>query len=234
MTALSLDLDETLWRLDGVIEQAERATHEFLQAHHPVLASAYPPERLRALRTEIALADPGLQHDVTALRMRTLEQAARHVDAPKRAAQEAFEIFMEARHRLELYPDAVPLLERLFGRLPLVALTNGNADVHRVGMGHYFVAAHSAVEVGAAKPERPMFEAAAYSTGVPMETLIHVGDDPVTDVAGAARNGLRAIWLNRAGAPWPEEVPPVAYHEIRSLDELPGLLKHLRPELELS
>ncbi|TDT44539.1 putative hydrolase of the HAD superfamily [Halospina denitrificans] len=234
MTALSLDLDETLWRLDGVIEKAEWATHEYLQANHPLLASAYPPERLRTLRSEIAQADPGLQHDVTALRMRTLEQAARQVNAPLRIAEEAFEIFMEARHRVEFYPDAVPLLDRLHGRLPLVALTNGNADVHRIGMGHYFVAAHSAVEVGAAKPERPMFEAAAFSTGVPMETLIHVGDDPVTDVAGAVRHGLRAVWLNRSGAPWPSDVPRVAYHEIRSLNELPGLLKHLRPELELS
>ena len=234
MTALSLDLDETLWRLDGVIEQAERATHDFLQARYPALAAAYPPERLRELRTEVARADPGLQHDVTALRLRTFEQAARRVDAPHSVAEEAFEIFIEARHRVELYPDAVPLLDRLHGRLPLVALTNGNADVHRIGMGHYFVAAHSAVQVGAAKPERPMFEAAAYSTGVPMETLIHVGDDPVTDVSGAVQHGLRAVWLNRSGAPWPTEVPRVACHEIRSLYELPGLLKGLRPELELS
>lgn len=124
-------------------------------------------------------------------------------------------------------------MSRLSGRLPLVALTNGNADVHRLGMGHYFVASLSAVEVGAAKPERLMFEAAADSTGIPMQSLIHVGDDPVTDVAGAARHGLRAVWLNRTGAPWPVEVPPVAYHEIRSLDQLPGLLKRLEPELEL-
>ena len=234
MTALSLDLDETLWRLEGVIEQAERATHEYLQTHHSVMARAYPPERLRALRAEIAQADPGLKHDVTALRIRTLEQAARRVDAPLRIAEEAFEIFMEARHRVELYPDAVPLLDRLLGRLPLVALTNGNADVHRIGMGHYFVAAHSAVEVGAAKPERPMFEAAAFSAGVPMETLVHVGDDPVTDVAGAVQHGLRAIWLNRSGAPWPTDAPQVVYEEIRSLNELPKVLKRMRPELELS
>ena len=234
MTALSLDLDETLWRLDGVIENAERATHEFLQAHHPTLASAYPPERMRALRAEIAANEPGLQHDVTALRMRTFEQAASRVGAPRGIAQKAFEVFLEARHQVDLYPDAEPLLERLFGRLPMVALTNGNADVHRIGMGHYFVAAHSAVHVGAAKPERPMFEAAAFSAGVPIEAVIHVGDDPVTDVAGAVQHGLRAVWLNRTGAPWPEDAPRVAYEEIRTLDELPNLLKRLQPNLELS
>ena len=94
MTALSLDLDETLWRLDGVIEKAERATHDFLQTRYPALAAAYPPERLRELRSEVARADPGLQHDVTALRMRTFEEAAHRVNAPRGVAEDAFEIFI--------------------------------------------------------------------------------------------------------------------------------------------
>ncbi|WP_077530932.1 HAD family hydrolase [Vreelandella utahensis] len=233
MTALSLDLDETLWQLDGVIEQAERALHDYLLAHHPAVAAAYPPERMRALRADLVESDPSLKHDVTALRIRTLEHAAQGAGLPRRIAEEAFEVFLEARHRVQFYPDALPLLERLHGRMPLVALTNGNADVHRLGMGHYFVASLSAVEVGAAKPERLMFEAAADSTGTPMQSLIHVGDDPFTDVAGAARHGLRAVWLNRTGAPWPVDLPPVFHHEIRSLDQLPELLARLEPELEL-
>ena len=77
MTSLSLDLDETLWRLESVMEQAERATHEYLQAHNPVLASAHLLERLRALRSEIAQADPGMKHDVTALRIRSLDELSK-------------------------------------------------------------------------------------------------------------------------------------------------------------
>ena len=225
MTAISLDLDETLWRLDGVLEQAEQETVAFLRQHYPAIAEAYPPERMRALRDQVAREAPELRYNVTALRIRTFEQAARSVGAPARAAEEAFEVFIDARHRVELYPDALPLLEELYRRFPLVALTNGNADVHRLALGHYFVAAYSAVHVGAAKPSRPMFEAAARGSGVSMERLIHVGDDPETDVTGAARHGLRAIWLNRTGAPWPEALPKVDYEEIRTLDELPGLIE---------
>ena len=225
MTAISLDLDETLWRLDGVLERAEAETGAFLREHYPAIADAYPPERMRALRDQLARNHAELRHNVTALRIRTFEQAARDVGAPLLAAEEAFEVFIDARHRVELYPDALPVLEGLYREFPLVALTNGNADVHRLALGHYFVAAYSAVHVGAAKPSRPMFEAAARGSGVPMERLIHVGDDPETDVTGAARHGLRAVWLNRTGAPWPDDLPKVGYEEIRALDELPDLVR---------
>ncbi|MDN3518994.1 HAD-IA family hydrolase [Aquisalimonas lutea] len=225
MTAISLDLDETLWRLDGVLEQAEEATVAFLRERYPSIAEAYPPERMRTLRDETAELHPELLYNVTALRIRTFERAARAVGAPPQAAEEAFDVFLDARHRVDLYPDALPVLEALYQRLPLVALTNGNADVHRLALGHYFVAAYSAVHVGAAKPDRPMFEAAARGAGVPLERLIHVGDDPVTDVAGAAQHGLRAIWLNRSGMPWPSNLPRVDYEEIRSLDQLLPLLE---------
>lgn len=225
MIAISLDLDETLWRLDGVLERAEEETVAFLREHYPALAEAYPPERMRALRDQVAHDNPDLCYNVTALRIRTFEEAARAVGVPLRAAEEAFEVFIDARHRVELYPDALPVLEGLYQRIPLVALTNGNADVHRLALGHYFVAAYSAVHVGAAKPSRPMFEAAARGSGVPIERLIHVGDDPETDVSGAARHGLRAIWLNRHGAPWPEGLPRVDYEEIRTLDQLLDLIE---------
>ena len=222
--AISLDLDETLWRIDGVLEHAEAQTVAFLKAHYPAIAEHYPPERMRALRDQVVAEQPDLVHNVTAMRIRTFERAAELVGAPRRAAEEAFGVFIDARHKVELYPDALPLLEQLHRRHPLVALTNGNADVHRLAMGHYFVAAFSAVQVGAAKPSRPMFEAAARGAGVPMERIIHVGDDPVTDVTGAARHGLRAVWLNRSGAPWPEDVPRVDFEEIRTLDPLPDLI----------
>lgn len=50
MTALSLDLDEPLWTLEGVIEKAEQAMHEHLHRQYPALASAYPPLLDRKLK----------------------------------------------------------------------------------------------------------------------------------------------------------------------------------------
>ena len=51
---------------------------------------------------------------------------------------------------------------------------------------------------------------------------MHVGDDPVRDVAGAAALGLRTVWMNPLGHPWPHRTPPDA--EIRSLDALVSVI----------
>ena len=52
--------------------------------------------------------------------------------------------------------------------------------------------------------------------------LVHVGDDPVRDVAGAAAVGLGTIWVNRPAAAWPGSRRPDA--EVRSLSELTDVL----------
>lgn len=48
-------------------------------------------------------------------------------------------------------------------------------------------------EVGAAKPDRRLFEAAVSALGVSAHETVYVGDDPERDVAGARAAGLRAV-----------------------------------------
>jgi putative hydrolase of the HAD superfamily len=51
-----------------------------------------------------------------------------------------------------------------------------------------------------------------------------VGDTPETDIQGAHRAGLRAVWLNRDHRDWPANLaPPEAV-----IDELGQLLRRLR------
>ena len=33
--------------------------------------------------------------------------------------------------------------------------------------------------------------------------VLHIGDDPLTDVVGATRAGMQAVWLNRDAREWP-------------------------------
>jgi len=40
--------------------------------------------------------------------------------------------------------------------------------------------------------------------GVAPGEILHVGDDPVLDVAGAREAGLRTAWINRERVAWPE------------------------------
>jgi putative hydrolase of the HAD superfamily len=59
--------------------------------------------------------------------------------------------------------------------------------------------------------------------GVAADRAVHVGDDPEADVEGARRAGVKAVWLNRSGAYWPDSITAPS-HAISTLAELPPLL----------
>ncbi len=200
--AISLDLDDTLWPVEPAIRNAETQLHEWLTREHPGVASAYPIAAMRTLRETIDRERPDLSHDFSAQRMLTLERAfaacgigAEHVDA-------AFEVYYAARNVVECYPDALPALTALAARFPLVSISNGNADLARIGLHHHFRATVSAREVGFAKPDKRIFDAACTRLGIAAEHVLHVGDDAALDVVGARGAGLRTAWLNRDGATW--------------------------------
>lgn len=223
-TAISFDLDETLWRLGDVLERAEAAARARAELEHAGFAEAWTPATIAMLRKEVLQRWPGIAHDPTGIRLRVLLALARRCGAPERVAEQAMDVFLEARNAVELYPETLGVLDGLTGRYRLVALTNGNADVHKVGLGRYFHAALQAGMVGAAKPSPRIFEAACAAVGARPSQIVHVGDDPEADVVGAANAGLHAVWLNRDRRPWPPHLPEVPRMEIDGLGALAALL----------
>lgn len=216
--AITLDLDDTLWPVWPAIEAAERELHAWLERHAPGTARAFPIERMRALRAQVHADHPQLAHDFCEQRMISLRIALREGGDDPARADEAFEVFYAARNRVELYADSLPALERLAARLPLAALTNGNACIHRIGLSAHFRFSLGAREHGAAKPEPSIFHAACARLGLAPHEVLHVGDDPHMDVLGARRAGLCAAWINRRDEVWEHEERPDL--EIRSLDAL--------------
>src|SRR5690606_3677510 len=136
---------------------------------------------------------------MSALRRLTLEAALRESGGDVALADAAYEAFFAERNRVECYPDAITALERISARLPVAALSNGNADLARIGLDHLFSAQLSACSFGRAKPDPAIFLAACAQLDAPPGEVLHVGDHPEADVAGAARAGLRSCWINRAG-----------------------------------
>jgi putative hydrolase of the HAD superfamily len=61
---------------------------------------------------------------------------------------------------------------------------------------------------GHAKPDAPFFHATCARLGVAPPDVLHIGDDPLLDVAGAARVGMRTCWINRRDERWPDALPP--------------------------
>lgn len=223
--AVSFDLDYTLWDLADVIHRAEQRQYDFLVGRCPEVSRRYTLEQFRELRTQVHDDSPDIRHDVTALRKQALYRLGAVCGFDDEVAEQAFHVFLDARHEVALYPDTKPLLDALHGRYVLGALTNGNAEVARLGLEHYFDFALSAVEVGAAKPDRVIFEAAQHRAGVPAAQIMHVGDEPSSDVVGAARYGMIAVWLNREHAPWPDGLDRVEHIELDSLAALGELLE---------
>ena len=206
--AISLDLDDTLWPIWPVIERAERQLQAFLAEHAPATADKFPIPAMRHLREQIAQAHPELAHDYSAQRRLSLAHALGLAGDPPELVEPAFTAFYRARNQVDLYADCLPALHRLSARFPLVAVTNGNADLEQTGIARFFSACISARQVGTGKPHAAIFEAARAQLGCEAGAILHVGDDPWLDVEGARAAGFRSAWINRTQAHWPDSLPP--------------------------
>lgn len=217
LRALSFDLDDTLWPIWPTIARAESALRAWLEVHAPRCAQAFDVSAMRALRDQVAQAHPEQAHDLSWLRRECIRQALAQVDEDEALAQPAFDVFFEHRQRVTLFDDALPTLRRLAARWPILALTNGNADLARIGLEDCFVGIVAAREVGVAKPHAGMFLTGCERLGCRPGEVLHVGDDLEMDVHGALRAGLQAVWLDRAGRP---EASPAGAWRVAGLAEL--------------
>ena len=202
--AITLDLDDTLWAIGPVIRRAEQCLHDWYAEHYPRIVEQFDIPSMRALRDEVIAEYPGRNHDLTFIRCAVIEKlgaAAGYSDFP---IDTAFAVFDDARNDVELFDDVRPALEALGRRYRLIALTNGNADLGKIGIDAWFDDCVSARSAGAAKPAAQIFHAAVAAAGVDPGQTLHVGDDPHLDVDGARKAGLRAIWVNRDDKPWPD------------------------------
>lgn len=217
--AITLDLDDTLWPFAPIGERIERVLEAWMREHSPVTARRFPVEAMRALRQRVAEDNPSLAHDMGIMRRMTLERALAESGGDVALADAAYEAFFEARNQVECYPDAIEALRRIAARVPVAALTNGNADLRRIGLDAHFRFLLGPCEHGCAKPEASIFHAACERLGCAPGEVLHVGDHIECDVLGAARAGLRSCWINRDGREWPhaEPVPDLHFDTLAAL-----------------
>ena len=201
--AISIDLDDTLWPIWPIIAKAEDALLQWLRIHAPLTAEKLDDvATVRALRKEINVLRPDLASDLSALRRESIRLALTRAGDDPSLAEPAFEVFFDARNQVEFFADALPALEFLAQRWPVVALSNGNANVKTIGIDQHFKASLSATGSGMAKPDARFFHVAAQALQVAPHEVLHIGDDALLDVRGAMEAGMHAVWLNRAGTSW--------------------------------
>ena len=124
----------------------------------------------------------------------------------------------------QAFPDARPALEQLRSLgLRLVVVSNWDCSLPEwlegAGIWPLVDGAISSASVGEPKPSPAVFRAALEIAGVEAGEALHVGDSLGNDVEGARAAGIRAVLLDRSGAP-----PPPGVETVRSLGEVASLV----------
>lgn len=225
--AFTLDLDDTLWPIEPTLRHAEAVLRGWLAVHAPATLAWCGDAGMLRLRAQVALDHPELAHDLSTLRLITIHRALAAAGDDPALAEPAFEAFMAARQQVTWFDDVRPALDRLAAHGPLLAVSNGNAELGTTGLAPWFAGSVSARSSGVTKPDARIFHAACAQLGCRPDEVMHIGDDWRADIHGARAAGLHTAWIRRAELPvrdaggglGPTAVPQPGHHL-----ELPHLL----------
>ncbi len=128
-----------------------------------------------------------------------------------------------------LFDDVRPMLDSLHSQGYTVGLISNMNDnlweiAEDLGIQDRLAFVVTSGEVGASKPNAPIFLEALRRVGVEPEEAIHIGDQYLGDVTGARGVGIQPVLIDRNGSDIRHHDCPV----IRTLAEAPSLLKTLK------
>lgn len=194
---ISFDLDDTLWPTRPVILAAEQQLYGWLARHAPAIPRSLSIHAMRQQRLGWMKTHPDVAHDLTLVRLKTLENLMHEYGYPQSLAEQGLRVFRRARNQVTPWDDVLPVLQHLRRNYTLVSLTNGNAQIAHTPLRDCFHLCLSAEDAGAAKPDPAMFQQVSRWSGLSFEQMLHVGDDWERDVLPAARLGMASAWVQR-------------------------------------
>lgn len=197
--AVLFDLDDTLWPIVPTIMRAEQVLFDWMRVHAPLVAAQFTIDSLRERRKELMQTDPRFGFDLQALRRAALQEAFSRCGEDTAKLDHAMAVFDRERNKVALFDDVRPALARMGASVTLGSISNGPADLAAIGLAQHFRVSVAAHRFGRPKPDAAIFHAACEALKIAPHETAYVGDDPVVDVEGAQKAGLRGIWLNRAG-----------------------------------
>ena len=205
--AISFDLDDTLWPIMPTILNAERKTNSWIKDNYPGAALLMNTKDIFAIRDKLVSKNPNLMNQLSELRRLSFVElgllAGYSREDAETMAIESFKIFFTARNEVKFYEGVEETLEELKKEYSLGVITNGNADLEKIGIDHYFNFSFSSSDLNASKPDPIMFEAATKHTGLDAHEICHVGDHPINDVKASLDFGMKSIWYNGNKSEWP-------------------------------
>ncbi|WP_153914177.1 HAD-IA family hydrolase [Shewanella sp. TC10] len=225
--AISFDLDDTLYHNAPHIIKAESALSLFMQEQFNV-PDNWGITQWRELKAKVIAVHEELAHDTTAARYEVLRQALIQWDYTEieasQGAQQGLECFCFHRSDFTVDETVLGLLKELGQHYPLVGITNGNVDSHRVGLSEvleFVVHPGHGVRM---KPYSDLFDLSCQHLEIEHRDLLHIGDHSISDVLGARHAGCQSLWLNLQADEAGRAQYILPHLEIEQLQELRHLL----------
>ena len=152
-------------------------------------------------------------------------------DAPPTPEVFADRYMQKLANTSALEPGARAVLERLSRSYSIYAVTNGyeftqKGRIASAKIGEYFKRVFISQKIGAVKPQKAFFDyCVSQIPAFSLQETVLIGDSLSSDISGGNAYGLFTIRYNPKGES--EDPAIIPNREIRSLDELPALLKTL-------
>jgi len=230
--AIGFDLDDTLYDNRPVLINAEEKLNQFLHHEFPKTQQLSIND-WTDIRLEITRLQPTLQQDITLARQVSLTQGLLNSGYTQQQASDgtvkAMEVFLMARNNITLSSSVHETLTLLQKHFRLFVITNGNADINKLGIDHYFEFAlqpsQDTSPVVAMKPANDMFIEAEKRLGLSGSNILYIGDHPTSDVKGSVIMGWQSGWFNAHRRPLihykkPQQLPTFEYNHILQLTNL--------------
>jgi len=223
--AVFLDVDKTLLWVDVDVEGYVNDLAPYSTNGSLTVEEAFGPLQ-ESLQTHISQnINYPTEEELAKFRRENARRTAETlgVDAPTDVLAEV----LEERLVFKPYPESEEVMEKLVEMgLPLYVVSNWDVALEGVlddlGWTRYFSGIVASAKVGSEKPEQAIFEEALRIAGFEerRDRVVHVGNDPISDIRGASSCGIDAVLIDREGLKAPEAVAILP--DLRSLPAFVG------------
>jgi YjjG family noncanonical pyrimidine nucleotidase len=222
------DLDHTLWDYESNCAEAiNDLFHKYELKQRGVNSPARFLESFNAINTPLwDQYDRGEIHrDVIRFERFNRILLEVGVDDYPLSLQMSADYIAESPRKKNLMPFAIEVLDYLHAKYSMYIITNGFDEIQgtklaSAGIEKYFKDVITSEKAGHKKPAKEIFDYTLRQNGFPSHEAIMIGDNLLTDIAGAGNASIDSVFYNTAGISHNTKVT----HEITSLKELKSIL----------